>query len=349
MGKTLLTSNMGSNLIINPHMDLAQRATTFTNITVSGTYTLDRFKIQMNGGYDVNIDQSTDVPLDAYASYSLKLTNNTIIDQDGGGERFLTITQPIEGYNIRKLKKKGAVTVFRAKSSIPGVYSLNCSNAGGDQFLVKEFEITSANTWQEISLSIPTLPTDVGTWDFINGIGLDWSVVLSADTANRTGSSAWEITPKKAATTQANFGNTAGATFFITDIQVQEGIEASPLEELARDPSQEVLLCQRYFAGQGSTTGNGPGVHWGTLSLVTAVTAYSWRTHISFPNTLRAAGVGQVIDSSASSTLTDTGRVDVASVGITKNSWLLRNNNAALATINPQRDRYLHWKMEAEL
>lgn len=242
--KTSLAPNLGKNLIINPSFDIWQRNTVF-NAASNGTYLADRFLLSETLATGVlNIARSTDVPSESSATYSLKATVATAQPVVAAGE-YAAIVQRVEGYNFRKIRGKSAILAFWVKAPIAGEYSVYFANFDQSRTLVKKYTIAQANTWQKVV--IPFVHEDVETWDTTNGIGLYVSFVLASGSSVSTASEEWQSSLLLGSDGQQNVFATLSNEFAITEIQLHEGVDAIPFEEIARDISTEIFLCQRYF------------------------------------------------------------------------------------------------------
>jgi len=249
MGATSLASELGKNLIINPTMELAQRGLSFAGLT-SSQYVLDRWKWSIGGTTDVDTERSSDVPANIESEKSIKITNNSATPIGAGDTHYFL--QRVEGFNIRSIKKKNLFASFYVKSSLVGFYSFTLFNGGGDQNFSDKLTINQANVWQKVIFRIPKVPTDLGVWNFINEPGLTLGVGLGTGTnsVRSTNFGEWIVAVnnnKVGITGQLDFGNNAGATFFMTQVQLHEGIDKIPFDRLIRPFSQEIELAQRYF------------------------------------------------------------------------------------------------------
>ncbi len=232
------------NLIINGSMQVAQRGTSFASI--GDIYTLDRFAV--GHGSPVNamtVEQSTDAPNNF--KNSIKITAGTGASASTTGYAYLR--QAIEGQNISHLgfgtsAAKAITLSFYVKSSLTGTFGVSIRNQAGTRAYGDTYTISSANTWEYITVAIPADTS--GTWPTDNGVGLNLLWDLGAGSNYDIAAGSW--------TTGSNmFGvestvkltETTGATFYITGVQLEVGDVATPFEH--RSFGDELARCQRYF------------------------------------------------------------------------------------------------------
>jgi hypothetical protein len=239
------------NLIINGAMQVAQRGTSGTS--TADIYTMDRFAL--GHGSPVNamtFEQSTDAP-DNFKN-SLKITAGTGASASTTG--YAILRQAIEGQNISHLgfgtsAAKALTLSFWVKSSLTGTFGVSVRNQAGTRAYGDTYSISSANTWEYVTVSIPADTS--GTWPTDNGIGLHLFWDLGAGSNYDIAAGSW--------TTGSNmFGvestvkltETTGATFNITGVQLEVGETATPFEH--RSYGDELARCQRYYVNNISTS-----------------------------------------------------------------------------------------------
>lgn len=230
------------NRIINGKMEIAQRGTSF-NISVAGTYTLDRFVLFIGGGGLCNVAQSTSVPSLEFRS-SL-LVSVTTADVVLGVSDNCTISQRIEGYNVRDLIGRPFTLSFWVRSAKVGTHCVAFRGAQAQRSFITEYTIAVANTWEFKKITITSgLITD-GSWEWTNGAGLlvDWT--MASGSGFNTTPNAWQTGNFLATANQVNVFDTVGNTFAIAGVQLEVGPVATPFEH--RPYGMELALCQRYF------------------------------------------------------------------------------------------------------
>ena len=265
MGKTNLSSNMGENLIINPSFDLFQRGSSLVHgVGANSAYLADRWFLRKESNHQITQSQSPLAPADEVSENSLLVSVDSPYAVVAG--EYLSCYQRIEGYNIRKLKKKNAFMSFWVRSNVIGTYTMFLGNAGGDRVIYSSYTIDQVDTWEKKIIRLPVIPTDEGTWNFDNGIGMFVSFMLSTHPSDDAPTlDQWVADgTKRGAAGQVDFANQAGGEWRVTQIQLHEGVDEIPFRELARDFESEVSLCQRYYeksynldTAPGTVTNNG--------------------------------------------------------------------------------------------
>jgi len=241
--------NFGSmkNRIINGAMVIDQR-----NAGASGTgannYTVDRwayFGTQASKGtWQQNAGSVT--PPTGFTNY-LGFTSSSaysVLASD-----LFEFYQFIEGYNVADLgfgtaNAKTITVSFWVRSSLTGTFGGGLVNDGSTRNYPFTYTISSANTWEQKSVTIAGDTT--GTWLTTNGKGIGLILNLGAGSDFSTTANAWNGTTNKLAATGAtSVVGTNGATFYITGVQLEVGSQATGFEY--RQYKQELALCQRYY------------------------------------------------------------------------------------------------------
>ena len=244
------------NLIINGKFEISQRGTTFT---YSGTaqdhtvYNSDRFTTQTFGssfpsGNYLQITQDTDVPTSEF-----KNSQKIEVLQDiswGSGPNGVWTRQSIEGNNISHLGFGGAnpssITLsFWVKATKSGTFSAVIKDSTSSVYYICPVTISSANTWQYVTKTIPGATT--GTWNTDNTQGLQVVLTWGMDSGWIAGTTTneWASGNISGTTTQTNFLTTDGDIVWMTGLQLEVGKNATEFEH--RSHGEELALCQRYY------------------------------------------------------------------------------------------------------
>jgi hypothetical protein len=285
----------GKNIVINGAMEIAQRTNTYTYGTGGGTnyYPVDRFRSSdytWSAGSNITVSQSTTAPSGFNYSYKVA-TGATGLTFAAGGS--LGINHLIEGSNIALLANSSAVTLsFWVNSSVTGTYSIWLGNAdwgtaSPTSALTKEYTITTANTWQKISIAIPlSSGTAIGSWNYTTGQGLEiyWNLGANANRVGNAYLNTWASFSSYNIQTSSSvqWATNANATFYMTGVQLELGAVATPFARAGGSIGGELALCQRYFY----RLANGTDTALGVANFVNASTAWGV---IYFPVTMRVA------------------------------------------------------------
>jgi len=237
------------NKIINGAMVIDQRNAGASVTPTANAYTVDRWVCGLAQASKLSFQQSTTAP----TGYSNSLLcTSTSAYTVGAAEAFL-IRQYIEGLNIADLAwgTASAVTVtlsFWVRSSLTGTFGGSIKNSAADRSYPFSYTISSANTWEQKSVTITGDTT--GTWLTTNGVGMGVGFSLGAGASASNTAGSWVAGNYSSATGATSVVGTNGATFYITGVQLERGTVATPFEY--RNYQQELAMCQRYFYSENS-------------------------------------------------------------------------------------------------
>ncbi len=238
------------NLIINGAMDVAQRATSQASITTSGFYTVDRFAISLSSLGTWTQSQSTTVPSAKGFTKSLKMDVTTADSSPAAGD-FCAIQYKIEAQDLQLLKygTSSAETItlkFHVRSPKTGTHIVHIYQNDGNRHIAKAYTISSADTFQEVTINIEG--DTGGTINNDNGIGLQVEFFLGAGTNFTSGALAtsWAgYTQANSAVGQVNCADNTANNFFITGVQLEVGEVGTAYQ--FKPVGEELILCKRYF------------------------------------------------------------------------------------------------------
>ena len=252
-----VTPNLGRrNILYNGAMQVAQRGTSFSGGTSNALYTLDRFATAIGSSFnlDTTITQSTTVPSGEGFKYSLKVEADAVVSttsgQNGG------ITQRIEAQDVDRLAygTSGAITLtlsFWVRSNKTGIYCVqlqtNIGNSdGGNRYShVKEYTISSANTWEKKTLTFPG-HTGQAIDSAANNDGLRVNWWLTSDAADNQSADTWtQVAAYGSTSNQVDFMDSASNEWYLTGCQLEVGDTATEFEHLSY--GEELQLCKRYY------------------------------------------------------------------------------------------------------
>jgi len=243
----------GRNLIINGAQIVSQRNGTSSTTPSNFAYLTDRFQFRATQGSKFNAEQSTTAATGFKNSLKMTVASAyTVTSSDQFG-----IRQFIEGQNISHLEwgtsnAKSVTLSFFVRSSVTGTHSGALGNNGDARAYPFSFTVSSADTWEQKTITIPGDTS--GTWLDTNGIGIKVNFNLGAGSNNLATAGAWTTGEKVGATGAVSVVGTASATFYITGVQLEVG-SATPFEH--RSFGDELQRCQRYYHRLDSANGNG--------------------------------------------------------------------------------------------
>jgi hypothetical protein len=234
------------NVVINGAFNIWQRATSFTSIA-NQAYFADRFKYVKSGAMVHDISRSTDVPTVAEAgrlfNYSA-LIDCTTPDASIGASDVCGVSQVVEGYNFLPLAQKVITISFWVKATKAGVYCVSLANSIADRSIVKEYTIDAANTWERKTLTFAASPS-AGTWNYIDGAGLQIFFTLAAGSNYQGAADSWQSANLLATSNQVNGCDSASNNFRICGVQLESGNIATPFNSITIQ--EELQLCLRYY------------------------------------------------------------------------------------------------------
>jgi hypothetical protein len=230
------------NRLINSDMRIDQRNAGAT-VNTDLAFPLDRWKAFRNGGAATFTSQrSTVAP--ANATNSLLYTVGT--GAAPGASDYSGLSQTIEGFNIADLgwgtaSAKPVTMSFKVRSSVTGSFGLSLRNSANNRSYIASFTIAAANTWETKTITVPGDTT--GTWLTDNGAGLVVLFDLGVGSTFSDTAGSWLAANKFGLTGGTKLIATSGATFHVTEVQLEAGSVATPFE---RRPF-ELALCMRYY------------------------------------------------------------------------------------------------------
>ena len=258
------------NHIINGDMRIDQRYAGVANTPGATAYVIDRWKYGTSTASKITIQQSTVAP----PGFSNSAKISVASAYTAAASDYFVLQQIIEGLNISDLAwgtyaAKTVTLSFWVQSSIAGTYFGCLQNSTPDRSYVYTYTINSAGTWEYKTITIPGC-TD-SSW---TTLALDFDLGSGSTWQNAAGS--WVSSNKFSNASQVNFVGTAGATFYITGVQLEVGTKATPYE--LQIYSDQLAQCQRYYFKKNNS---------GMRMFSSASNGYR-QAFICFPVTMRA-------------------------------------------------------------
>jgi len=232
------------NRIINSAMVIDQRNAGASVTPANDAYMTDRFKYGSSQASKFTAQQVSTAPSGFINSLKMTVASAVTI---GAGDYF-TVYQPVEGLNVADLAwgTASAATVtlsFWVYSSLTGTFGGSLRNSSGARSYPFTYTISSANTWEQKSVTIAGDTT--GTWLTTNGIGIYVGFGLGVGSTYNGTAGAWAGANYLSATGATSVVGTNGATFYITGVQLEKGSTATSFDY--RPYGTELQLCQRYY------------------------------------------------------------------------------------------------------
>ena len=247
------------NRIINGAMVIDQRNAGASITPTDGQYTVDRWKYGASQASKFTFQQNagsltgTNLPAGFVNYAGLTVASAVTI----GATDYFTYNQFIEGYNIADLNwgNANAKTVtlsFWIRSSLTGTFGVSFTNNAENRFYPATYTISSANTWEQKTITIAGDTS--GTWLTTNGAGIRLIFGLGVGSSYSASSGAWTASAGYGATGATSVVGTNGATFYITGVQLEKGSTATSFDY--RPYGTELALCQRYYQRLGGSNTN---------------------------------------------------------------------------------------------
>ena len=232
------------NRIINGAMVIDQRNAGASVTPVDGAFVTDRWKFGVSQASKFTSQQSTTAPTGF--TNSLLITSSSAYSIVAGD--YFNFQQRIEGFNTADLAwgtaSASAVTLsFWVRSSLTGTFGGALSNNSSNRSYPFTYTISSANTWEQKSVTIAGDTS--GTWATNNSIGILASFGFGVGSTYSGTAGAWAGAYYLSATGATSVVGTNGATFYITGVQLEKGSTATSFDY--RPYGTELALCQRYF------------------------------------------------------------------------------------------------------
>jgi hypothetical protein len=272
------------NRIINGAMVIDQRRAGASVTPADGNYLVDRWlaSLSVASKYSVQQNAGSVTPPAGFTSY-LGVTSLSAYTV-GAAESF-SLIQFIEGFNVSDFGfgAAGASSVtlsFWVRSSLTGNFGGALTNGAVNRSYPFSFAISTANTWEQKSITIAGDTT--GTWATNNTSGMGVWFSLGAGSSTTGTANTWAGSGLRAPTGSTSVVGTNGATFYITGVQLEKGSTATSFDY--RPYGTELALCQRYYYKIKNNTGTAGNAPFGSGVAQTTTLA---RIFVPFPVTMR--------------------------------------------------------------
>ena len=249
----------------------------------------------------------------------------------------------------------GLTLSFWVKSSLTGTFGGVFGNSAFNRSYPFTYTISSANTWEQKTVTIAGDTT--GTWETTNSAGIQLYFGLGSGSTYSGTAGAWTGSGLISATGAVNVMGTLNATWQITGVQLERGSNATSFE--FRSYGQELALCQRYYQ-KSYATETAPGTATTTNIVGNSISgpsgAGNYIGSVYFPVIMRAAptvsywdGNGNAsrvsyIPSAGSTTFTHNITPVTAPFNFGSNGFFFYGSNAVANYSN-----FLHYAASSEL
>jgi hypothetical protein len=237
------------NRIINGDMRIDQR-NAGAAVTTGSSFPVDRFTMLFSTDGAFSAQQDSSAP-----TGFIKSTKITTTTADGtlAATQFFGIRQNIEGTNVADLawgtaNAKTVTLSFWVRSSLTGTFGGALGNSANNRSYPFTYTISSANTWEQKTVTIAGDTS--GTWLTDTGVGIRVDFGLGTGSTYSGTAGAWAGAQYVSATGATSVIGTLNATWYATGVQLEVGSVATPFER--RPYGTELALCQRYYEKSGT-------------------------------------------------------------------------------------------------
>jgi hypothetical protein len=269
------------NRIINGDMRIDQRNNGASVTPNASAYTLDRWELSTAVSSKLSVQQSSTAP--AGFRNSVLLTSTSAYTPSSSD--YISYCQKIEGFNFADMMWGTAnarpVTIsFWVRSSLTGTFSGALQNDGAGRSYPFTYTISAANTFEFKTVTIAGDTS--GTWNTTTGKGVEVHFNMGSGSNLLGTAGAWASVWNTGATGSVSLVGTNGATWYLTGVQVEEGLQPTPFEY--RHYTTELQLCQRYFYKHAS---GGSGSNDNVIGFAWYYTSSFVLSYIKFPVNMR--------------------------------------------------------------
>jgi len=256
------------NRIINGGMVVSQwNGTSSTTPSVTGAgsgFVVDRFRLAFSQSSKLTGQQLSASPPAGFINYSgISVAATASV----GASDYFLYGQPVEGLNITDLawgtaNAKSVTLSALVYSNVTGTFGGSINNSAYNRSYPFTYTISSANTWTQISVTIPGDTT--GTWLTTSGVGAYVWFSLGTGTTNSGTAGSWSGSTYYSSTGATSLMGSTSNYLYITGVQLEVGTVATSFDY--RPYGTEFSLCQRYFqmVGNGINKEIAFGAYWGT-------------------------------------------------------------------------------------
>ena len=266
-GLTRTTQLSHRNLIQNGNFAIFQRFLPGSQVTCNnGTnfYCMDRWYARGEGSKAVFKLMQQDIQSEGQGAHTSARVQVTTASGTPATNDVYKIAQRIEGRNVQHLSwgTSGAKTItlsFLVKSSVTGTYGGSIMNGAQNRAYPFTYAISSANTWEQKSI---TIPGDTGgTWITNTGIGLELNFDMGTAESNyRRPAGSWYGGRAEGADGTVQLVQTNGANWYVTKVQIEEGSYSTPFEHISYQ--ENLSQCKRYYETMGRGASQYMGNGW---------------------------------------------------------------------------------------
>jgi hypothetical protein len=348
------------NVVINGAMEIWQRTSGALASIANGAFHPDRWKYNEVGISTQDSTRDTSVPTIANAGmdlrYSWKLNTTTGIPAPGAGD-YVFISQSVEGFRTRPVAEQATAVSFWVRASKTGSFCVSLVSAA-PYSCTRRVTISQVDTWEKKTVYFPAPPT-AAAFTEDQTLSCQLRICLASGTTfqHATGNDGvWVAGTFMSETGDTNFASAVSDNFYVTAVQWEAGILATPYQQRAFD--LELLLCKRYYwksFDYDTAVAQNSGSFLGALTYRPAIAGVSAANgmHVRFPARLRVAPTLTFYNPAAANSnwrnVTDTADSGASSVVGTTSAESFTVGNAQVAGDAVGETVSIHASADAEL
>jgi hypothetical protein len=302
------------NLLLNGGFTVAQRPSVTglggTNYVYYATDGWCHYGTSSSGRYTASQAEAgtTDGPF----RYCLKI-DVTTADTDTSGNKISGILQKMEGQNLQHLNWGQATDdyplalSFWVKSPKSGTHCVAVYTQEGNDSCCTEYTVTSADTWEYITVDFPAPGTAVPHIDNDSNASLWLVFPLMATGTYQATADVWrENTEGYATSNQQNLLDNTGNDFFLANVQLELGSLSTSFA--AENVGTTLEKCQRYFWRQTRVSSTNTMIAQGKANTTTiGEFVLRWSTEMRVAPTLTVSDVTEFLIRHTNTTVQTTG------------------------------------------
>jgi len=249
MGEVLTNSQIGGrrNIVINGAMQVAQRATSATDLGSANDYAVvDRFRFNFANTAGRFTASQVASGLSGFGN-ALKL-DCTTADTSIASNEFGVVQYNIEGQDLQQFKKGTSdaekyTLSFYVKGTAK-TYAVELFDGDNNRHVSSLFNVTTS--WNRISITFPADTTGAYDDDNATSLSINFALHMGSDTTSGTLQTTWGALSATARYAGIDsFFSSTDNEFFLTGVQLEVGSVATPFEH--RSFGEERNLCYRYY------------------------------------------------------------------------------------------------------
>jgi hypothetical protein len=229
-------------------MQVAQRGTSATSVSVSSYNVTDRWRFGNTTAGVYTISQSSESP-DGFG-FSQKLDCTTADASLAAGDSLL-IQQRFEGVDLQSIAKgtssaKQFTVSFYVKTNKTGTYQVNFYDLDNTRLVSGTYAVANTN-WNRYTVTFAADTTGAFTNDTNLSAQLEFWLAAGSNYTTGSTSTSWGAASNvnRASSLNVNLSDNTSNEFHITGVQLELGSVATDFEH--RSYGEELALCQRYF------------------------------------------------------------------------------------------------------